>query len=64
WNLNEILANATIKATDGNDKFYLTPNDDEFNALGGDDTIYAGNGNDKEFINLSFKFVNLNLLVA
>ncbi|MCZ6167988.1 calcium-binding protein, partial [Campylobacter ureolyticus] len=46
WNLNEILANATIKATDGNDKFYLTPNDDEFDALGGDDTIYAGNGND------------------
>ena len=46
WNLNEILANATIKATEGNDKFYLTPNDDEFDALGGDDTIYAGNGND------------------
>ncbi len=46
WNLNEILANATIKATGGNDKFYLTPNDDEFDALGGDDTIYAGNGND------------------
>ena len=37
WNLNEILKNAPLLGTDENDTFYLTPNDDEFDALSGDD---------------------------
>ena len=52
WNLNEILKNAPLLGTDENDTFYLTSNDDEFDAFGGDDIIHAG------------EFINLNLLVA
>ena len=41
-----IFNDSHIKATEGNDKFYLGNNDNEFNALGGDDEIYGQDGDD------------------
>ena len=41
-----IFDDSHIKATEGNDKFYLGNNDNEFNALGGDDEIYGQDGDD------------------
>ncbi|QKF71500.1 calcium-binding protein, RTX toxin-related [Campylobacter geochelonis] len=46
WDLNEILKNAPIIATDGDDRLTLTNKNDTFDSLGGDDTINGGNGND------------------
>jgi len=42
----DILSRSSIKATEGNDKFYLSDKDDKFDALGGDDEIYGQDGND------------------
>ena len=55
WDYQTILSNFSIKATEGDDKFFLDDQDNEFNALGGDDKIYGnwksniidgGEGND------------------
>ena len=42
----DILSRSSIKATEGNDKFYLSDKDDKFDALGGGDEIYGQDGND------------------
>ena len=55
WDYQTILNNSSIKATEEDDKFFLDDQDNEFNALGGDDKIYGnwksniidgGEGND------------------
>ena len=55
WDYQTILNNFSIKATEGDDKFSLDDQNNEFSALGGDDEIYGnwrnniidgGEGND------------------
>uniref|UniRef100_UPI002609BFB5 calcium-binding protein n=1 Tax=uncultured Campylobacter sp. TaxID=218934 RepID=UPI002609BFB5 len=55
WDYQTILNSSSIKATEEDDKFFLDDQDNEFNALGGDDKIYGnwksniidgGEGND------------------
>lgn len=46
WDKNDILSNASLNATNNNDRFYLTDKDDIFDAKDGDDEIWGGNGND------------------
>ncbi|WP_297922513.1 calcium-binding protein, partial [uncultured Campylobacter sp.] len=46
WDYQTIINNSSIKATEEDDKFYLSNKDDIFDALGGDDEIYGHGGND------------------
>ncbi|GKH61412.1 hypothetical protein CE91St25_17480 [Campylobacter ureolyticus] len=45
-NIDDILKFSPLIGTDGDDKFYLTSNNDNFKALGGNDIVYGGVGDD------------------
>ena len=46
WDYQTIINNSSIKATEEDNKFYLSDKDDIFDALGGDDEIHGQYGND------------------
>ncbi|WP_218967103.1 calcium-binding protein [Snodgrassella communis] len=46
YDVEKTLSLATIKATNGNDQFYLDNNDNAFSALDGNDIVFGLGGND------------------
>ena len=46
WDYQTIINNSLIKATEEDDKLYLSDEDDIFDALSGDDEIYGNKGSD------------------